>query len=171
MLVASPVPSSNIFSALDPAVAVIASQSDAADLARAVDRATQVMRLLGARPFGDDWDAIARELRIEILRQIAARMFPDSEDKQSSFVAGYLGFRSSDGADVPPLFVHDVSAWERGRDANPDYARHLAARKVADEAFRDRFQAPKPTTAKGVFFWRKRYIAAFDGMGTVKGKG
>ncbi len=162
MLYAFPISTNGNFAdTLSSAVSWVADQSDLEDVGLAVSRAVRIVKLLGARPIGDDWESLGFELRDEIIWLIAGRLYPGDDRAQSSLVSGYLSFRSTTGEDVPPLLVHDAIIWQRGRAANPSYSRHVAARDAASAAFRERFNTSAPTTAKGVHFWRRQYMKAF----------
>nr|WP_308006622.1 hypothetical protein [Xanthomonas albilineans] len=145
---------------IDAAVQQAVESHAISELEMAADQVLAVFRASRYSPIDGDYVRARENFRVEILRSIALRQYSGDEKKANGFCSGYLFFTDTVGSACKPGFWEDEDAWYAGRDANPDFALHVSATKMANAAFAAKFKISAPATQKGYVYWIKQYCKA-----------
>lgn len=116
----------------------------------------------GARLRPLDEEGMLRELKQAAVRAAGLRLYGETDDAWA-FYSGYLFSWDSLGHDIDfRLGGGPVTpAFYAGREANPEYPAHVAARRHADEALQAKFGDVR--TLKAQSYWQKQYAKARAG--------
>lgn len=122
----------------------------------AVEFVRNVQILTGAQSISPDADDLQRRARI--LLGMALSLYRGDKRLAHSFVAGFSWNRTGLGFDVAFDDMHDLDAWQAGREADPGRKKHEAAQAAATAAFQAKFnRQTAPNSPKERTYWIRQY--------------